>query len=125
MKKITVGEKELTFVFDTAAWVDVEATFGSIDRMYKRFDDDIMPITAGLHLAAITATSGSCDRDKKQSIPFEWLVKHATPEMTREIIAEARAAVIRGMATTEDLFDDGPVDAGLEEEEAKKIRADA
>lgn len=125
MDKITVGDKELTFVFDTAAWVDVEAQFGSIDRMYKRFDEDIMPITAGLHLAAITATSGCGDRDKKARITFDWLVKTASPEKTREIIAAARAAVIRGMATTEDLFDDGPVDAGLEEEDAKKIRADA
>lgn len=128
--RITIGGRELTLTFDTAAYVDVEKHFGSLGRMYKRFDEDILPITAGLHLAAICATSGSCDREKKgDEITFAWLVHHASPVEAQRITNMARMAVIRGMTTTESPFDDEendkPVDVGLEEEAAKKAKADA
>lgn len=128
--RITIGGRELTLTFDTAAFVDVERKFGSLERMYKRFDEDIMPVTAGMQLAAICATSGSCDRDKKgDEITFAWLVHHASPVEAQRIANIARMAVIRGMTTTETPFDDEdsdhPVDVGLEEAEAKKAKADA
>ena len=124
--RIIIGDRELTLVFDVAAWVDLEKTFGSLDRMYKRFDDDVLPITTGLQLAAITATSGTCDREKKESITFDWLVKHATPVQARQLSTMARMSIIRGMETEEKLFEEeGPVDVGLEEETAKKPMADA
>lgn len=123
---ITIGGRELTLVFDTAAWVELEATFGSLDRMYKRLAEDVLPMTTGLQLAAITATSGSCDRKKKESITFDWLVANASPKQARELGRMARNAVADGLETTESLFDeDAPSDAVLEEENAKKIRADA
>lgn len=124
--RIVIGDKELTLLFDTAAFVDLERAFGSLDRMYKMFDEDIMPMTTGLKLAAICATSGTCDRDKKQEISFAWLVKNASPVEAQKLGHMARMAVIKGMTTTESLFDDEqPVDVGLEEDAAKKQRADA
>ncbi len=122
-----IGGRELTLVFDTAAWVDVEKAFGSIDRMYKRMEEDVLPMTTGLMLTAFCATSGTCDRAKKgDDITFDWLVKHASPKEVRTLNHMAREAVLRGMETKETLFeDDGPVDVGLEEEAAKKTRADA
>jgi hypothetical protein len=124
--RIVIGDRELTLVFDTAAFVDLETAFGSIDRMYKRFDEDILPMTTGLMLAAICATSGTCDRDKKQKIEFSWLVKNATPVEAQKLGLMARTAVIKGMTTTEKLFDEEQaVDVGLEEDAAKKTRADA
>ena len=124
---ITVADRELHLVFDTAAWVDVEKVFGSLDRMYKNFDEDTLPITTGLHLAAITATSGTCDREKKDDrITFAWLVKNATPVQAQELGHLARLAILKGMERQEKgLESSGPVDEVLEEEEAKKIRADA
>lgn len=124
---ITIAGKELTLAFDTQAWVDLEKTFGSMDRMYKRFDEDILPMTTGLQLAAITATAGTCDREDKSAKPitFDWLAKNATPAQARELGVMAKAAVVRGLATTESLFADDAVDAGLEENDAKKHRADA
>ena len=125
--RITIADKELTLAFDTQAWVDLEKTFGSMDRMYKRFDDDLLPMTTGLQLAAITATAGTCDRENKADKPisFEWLAKNATPAQARQLGVMAKAAVVRGLATTESLFADDAVDAGLEENDAKKHRADA
>ena len=121
-----IGDRVLTLVFDTAAWVDVEKAFGSIDRMYKRMEEDVLPMTTGLMLSAFCATSGTCDRQKKEAITFDWLVHNASPVQVRELNRMARAAVYKGMETTESLFDDeGPVDAGLEEEAAKKTQADA
>lgn len=121
-----IGDRELTLVFDTAAWVDVEKAFGSIDRMYKRMEEDVLPMTTGLMLTAYCATSGTCDRSKKEAITFDWLVQHASPTQVRELNKLARAAVYKGMQTTESLFEnEGPVDVGLEEEAAKKTRADA
>lgn len=121
-----IGGRELKLVFDTAAWVDVEKAFGSLDRMYKRMEEDILPMTTGLMLTAFCATSGTCDRAKKEAITFDWLVQHASPKEVRILNRMAREAVLRGMETTESLFeDDGPVDAMLEEEAAKKTRADA
>ena len=95
--------------------------------MYKRFDEDLLPMTTGLQLAAITATAGTCDREDKSAKPitFDWLAKHATPSQARELGVMAKAAVVRGLATTESLFADDAVDAGLEENDAKKHRADA
>lgn len=123
---MTIGGKELHLVFDTAAWVDVEKAFGSIDRMYKRMEEDVLPMTTGLMLTAFCATSGTCDRQKKESISFDWLVRHASPEQVRTLNQMARNAVLKGMESHESLFeDDGPVDVGLEEETAKKTRADA
>lgn len=123
---MTIGGKELHLVFDTAAWVDVEKAFGSIDRMYKRMEEDVLPMTTGLMLTAFTATSGTCDRKKGESISFDWLVRHASPEQVKTLNQMARNAVLKGMESHESLFeDDGPVDAGLEEETAKKTRADA
>ena len=123
---IVIGDKELTLLFDTAAFVDLEKAFGSLDRMYKMFDEDIMLMTTGLRLAAICATSGTCDRDKKKEISFAWLVKNASPVEAQQLGHMARMAVIKGMTTTETLFDDEqPVDVGLEDEAAKKTRADA
>ena len=124
--RIVIGDKELTLLFDTAAFVDLERAFGSLDRMYKMFDEGIMPMTTGLRLAAICATSGTCDRDKKQEISFAWLVKNTSPVEAQKLGHMARMAVIKGMTTTESLFDDEqPVDVGLEEDAAKKQRADA
>ena len=125
--RITIAGKELVLAFDTQAWVDLEKTFGSMDRMYKRFDEDILPMTTGLQLAAITATAGTCDREDKSAKPitFDWLAKNATPAQARELGVMAKAAVVRGLATTESLFADDAVDAGLEENDAKKHRADA
>lgn len=121
-----IGGRELKLVFDTAAWVDVEKAFGSLDRMYKRMEEDVLPMTTGLMLTAFCATSGTCDRQKKEAISFDWLVQHASPQEVRILNRMAREAVLRGMGTTESLFeDDGPVDAMLEEEAAKKPRADA
>ena len=121
-----IGDRELTLVFDTAAWVDVEKAFGSIDRMYKRMEEDVLPMSTGLMLSAFCATSGTCDRSKKEAITFDWLVKHASPTQVRELNKMARAALYKGMGMTESLFEDqGPIDAGLEEEAAKKTRADA
>lgn len=121
-----IGGRELKLVFDTAAWVDVEKAFGSLDRMYKRMEEDVLPMTTGLMLTAFCATSGTCDRQKKEDISFDWLVQHASPQEVRTLNRMAREAVLRGMGTTESLFeDDGPVDAMLEEEAAKKPRADA
>lgn len=122
-----VGGRELKLTFDTAAWVEVEKAFGSLDRMYKRMEEDILPMTTGLMLTAICATSGTCDRQKKgDAITFDWLVHNASPKEVRTLNRMAREAVLRGMETTESLFeDDGPVDAMLEEEAAKKTRADA
>lgn len=125
--RITIAGEELIFAFDTAAWVELEKTFGSLDRMQKRFDDDVLPMTAGLQLAAITATAGTCDRDDKEAEPitFAWLVKNASPAQVQEMTGMAKLAVVRGLATTERLFEDGPIDGGLEEDDAKKTRADA
>lgn len=121
-----IGGRELKLVFDTAAWVDVEKAFGSLDRMYKRMEEDLLPMTTGLMLTAFCATSGTCDRQKKEAISFDWLVQHASPQEVRTLNRMAREAVLQGMGTTESLFeDDGPVDAMLEEEAAKKPRADA
>lgn len=124
---ITIDGREMILVFDTAAWVDLEAAFGSMERMYKRLDEDVLPMTTGLQLAAFCATSGTCDRAKKEKISFDWLVTHATPKQAHELGHKARLAVLQGMAGTETLFgdEDGPVDVGLEEESAKKTRADA
>lgn len=124
--KTTIGGRELTLIFDTAAWVELEKTFGSLDRMYKRLAEDVLPMTTGLQLAAITATSGTCDRKKKESITFDWLVANASPKQARELGRMARAAVTDGLETTESIFDeDAASDAVLEEENAKKNRADA
>lgn len=125
--RITIAGKELVLAFDTQAWVDLEKTFGSMERMHKRFDEDILPMTTGLQLAAITATAGTCAREDKTAKPitFEWLAKHATPAQARELGVMAKAAVVRGLATTESIFEDGAVDAGLEDNDAKKHRADA
>ena len=121
-----IGDRELTLVFDTAAWVDVEKAFGSMDRMFKRMEEDVLPMSTGLMLSAFCATSGTCDRSKKEAITFDWLVKHASPTQVRELNKMARAALYKGMGMTESLFEDkGPIDAGLEEEAAKKTRADA
>lgn len=123
---ITVADRELHLIFDTAAWVDVEKIFGSIDRMYKNLDEDILPITTGLHLAAATATSGTCNRDQKESISFAWLVKHATPVQAEQLGHMARMAILKGMERTEKLVETtGPVDADLEEAAAKKTHGGA
>lgn len=123
---IQIRDKTLTLVFDTAAWVDVEKTFGSMDRMYKRMEEDVLPMITGLQLAAFAATSGTCDRKKKEEITFDWLVENASPAKVREIIRLAKEEVLKGMESHESLFEDeGPVDVGLEEDDAKKTRADA
>lgn len=126
MFDITIGGRELHLVFDTAAWVDVERVFGSLDKMYKNLDEDVMPITTGLHLAAATATSGTCERKTKDDrITFAWLVKNAKPTEAQQIGHLARLAILKGMERQEEGFEEGPVDSVLEEEQAKKTRADA
>lgn len=125
---ILIGGRELTLVFDTAAFVDLETQFGSLDRMYRRFDEDMFPMITGLQLAAFCATSGTCNRDKKEKISFDWLVRSATPVEAQKLGHMARMAVLKGMATTETLFDneeEQAVDVGLEEDAAKKTSADA
>lgn len=127
-ERIAIAGKELSFAFDTQAWVELEKTFGSLTRMYKRFDDDVLPMITGLQLAAITATAGTCDRRDKDAKPitFEWLVGNASPAQVKDMIAMAKAAVVKGLKSTESIFEDeGAADAVLEENDAKKHRADA
>lgn len=123
--KVKVGERVLTMAFDVAAWCEVERTFGSLERMYQRLDNDLLPTCTGLQLAAIVATSGTCDRAKKETITYEWLSEHLRPVEVGAVVEAARKAVLRGMQVEERLFDDADVvDVGLEED-AKKKKADA
>ena len=122
--KVKVADRELTMVFDVAAWCDVERTFGSLERMYQRLDKDVLPTCTGLQLAAIVATSGTCDRAKKEAVSYEWLMQHLKPVDVGGVIEAARKAVLRGMHMDESLFDEADaVDVGLMED-AKKKTAD-
>lgn len=117
--KVTVAGKELTMVFDVAAWCNVERTFGSLERMYQRLDKDVLPVCTGLQLAAIVAKSG------KEAVTYEWLVSNLRPDEVGAVTEAARHAVLRGMHMEEQLFDEADViDVGLEED-AKKKTADA
>lgn len=123
--KVKVADRELTMVFDVAAWVGVERTFGSLERMYERMDKDILPTCTGLQLAAIVATSGTCDRAKDKPITYEWLMGALRPDEVGAVIEAARKSVMRGMRMEESLFDEADaVDVGLIED-AKKKTADA
>lgn len=123
--KVKVADRVLTMVFDVAAWCDVERTFGSLGKMYQRLDKDILPTCTGLQLAAIVATSGTCDRAKDKPITYEWLMGALRPDEVGAVIEAARKAVLRGMRMEEKLYDDADVvDVGLEND-AKKKKADA
>lgn len=120
MKKLSmvVGSRTLCMDFDLQAWLDVEAEFGSIGKMYEQIDGDTAPMTAMLRVAAITANAGERKNGCTPDITTEWMVTHMTPKQARHANSLAKLAIMHGMKR-ETVEDDGDIDMVAKELQKK------
>lgn len=115
---MTVRGREIGFYFDTRAWLQVEARFGSMGEMARRLDEDEKPLETSLALACITANAYQRKNGLPEDFTEDWLTDNFTPRQMSRAIYMAKNAYIVGMQReTED--DDTDEDAVLAELEKK------
>lgn len=119
---ITARGRTLTMYFDTAAWLEVEETFGSLEKLWAKVEADEMPMKTQLQLAAIVANAGERKAGREPDITPEWLRDNLSPKQARTINTLAKIAIQLGLkrqnADEED--ETGDIDVTLEELLKKK-----
>ena len=115
-----VAGRELEMFFDLQAWLDAEETFGSLDEMYKRMEDNKCPMKTSLMLAVVTANAGERKNGRAPDLTLEWMTGHMTPKQARTANTLAKMAVAEGLKReTTEAEDDEPVDVVAEELQKK------
>ncbi len=117
-KTITARGRELGFYFDTRAWLQVEAKFGSMGEMGRRLDENEKPIEASLSLACITANAYQRKNSLPEDVTEDWMADNLSPQQLARAIMMAKNAYVVGMQReTEDT--DADEDVVLAELEKK------
>lgn len=109
----------LRMYFDTAAWMELEEEFGSMEKMQERLDKDEHPMHINLKLAAITARCGAKHAGEKPDMTWEWLRDNLTPKQARKANTLAKLAVAEGLKRENVDEEDEAVDVVAEEIQKK------
>ena len=109
----------LRMYFDTAAWMELEEEFGSMERMQEALSSDDRPMHINLKLAAITARCGAKHAGEKPDMTWEWLRDNLTPKQARRANTLAKLAVADGLKRENMDDEDEAVDVVAEEIEKK------
>ena len=109
----------LRMYFDTAAWMELEEEFGSMEKMQEQLDKDEHPMHINLKLAAITARCGAKHAGEKPDMTWEWLRDNLTPKQARRANTLAKLAVADGLKRESVDEEDEAVDVVAEEIQKK------
>lgn len=109
----------LRMYFDTAAWMELEEEFGSLEKMQEALSNDERPMHINLKLAAITARCGAKHAGEKQDMTWEWLRDNLTPKQARKANTLAKLAVAEGLKRENMDGEDEAVDVVAEEIQKK------
>lgn len=109
----------LRMYFDTAAWMELEEEFGSMEKMQEQLDKDEHPMHINLKLAAITARCGARNEGEKPDMTWEWLRDNLTPKQARKANTLAKLAVAEGLKRESVDEEDEAVDVVAEEIQKK------
>lgn len=109
----------LRMYFDTAAWMELEEEFGSLEKMQEALSNDDRPMHINLKLAAITARCGAKHAGEKPDMTWEWLRDNLTPKQARRANTLAKLAVAEGLKRENMDDEDEAVDVVAEEIQKK------
>lgn len=109
----------LRMYFDTAAWMELEEEFGSLEKMQEALSNDERPMHINLKLAAITARCGAKHAGEKQDMTWEWLRDNLTPKQARRANTLAKLAVAEGLKRENMDDEDEAMDVVAEEIQKK------
>lgn len=109
----------LRMYFDTAAWMELEEEFGSMEKMQEALSNDERPMHINLKLAAITARCGAKHAGEKPDMTWEWLRDNLTPKQARRANTLAKLAVADGLKRENMDDEDEAVDVVAEEIQKK------
>lgn len=109
----------LRMYFDTAAWMELEEEFGSLEKMQEALSSDDRPMHINLKLAAITARCGAKHAGEKPDMTWEWLRDNLTPKQARRANTLAKLAVAEGLKRENVDEEDEAVDVVAEEIQKK------
>lgn len=109
----------LRMYFDTAAWMELEEEFGSLEKMQEALSSDDRPMHINLKLAAITARCGAKHAGEKPDVTWEWLRDNLTPKQARKANTLAKLAVAEGLKRENMDDEDEAVDVVAEEIQKK------
>ena len=109
----------LRMYFDTAAWMELEEEFGSLEKMQEALSSDDRPMHINLKLAAITARCGAKHAGEKPDMTWEWLRDNLTPKQARRTNTLAKLAVADGLKRENMDDEDEAVDVVAEEIQKK------
>lgn len=109
----------LRMYFDTAAWMELEEEFGSLEKMQEALSSDDRPMHINLKLAAITARCGAKHAGEKPDVTWEWLRDNLTPKQARKANTLAKMAVAEGLKRENVDEEDEAVDVVAEEIQKK------
>ena len=109
----------LRMYFDTAAWMELEEEFGSLEKMQEALSNDERPMHINLKLAAITARCGAKHAGEKPDMTWEWLRDNLTPKQARKANTLAKLAVAEGLKRENMDGEDEAVDVVAEEIQKK------
>lgn len=112
----------LRMYFDTAAWLELEEEFGSLEKMQEALSSDDRPMHVNLKLAAITARCGAKHAGEKPDMTWEWMRDNLTPKQARRANTLAKLAVAEGLKR-EDMDDEDEAVDVVAEEIQKKTEA--
>lgn len=121
MMAMTAAGRELQFFFNNDAWLEIEETFGTIDRMFDLIDGEEAPLKHQLKMTAIIINAGLKKAGGTPDITPEWLKEHLSPKQIRKSGTMAKMAIKIGWKRENvDDDDDTPIDEVLAEIEKKK-----
>lgn len=109
----------LRMYFDTAAWMELEEEFGSMEKMREQLETNIKPLHVSLKLAAITARCGAKHAGEKPDMTWEWMRDNLTPKQARRANTLAKLAVAEGLKRENMDDEDEAVDVVAEEIQKK------
>lgn len=119
---MTARGRTLTMYFDTAAWLEVEESFGSMEKLWAKVEADETPMKIQLQLAAIVANAGERKAGREPDITPEWLRDNLSPKQARKANTLAKMAVSLGLKreTADDDDETGDIDVTAKELLKKK-----
>ena len=131
MKTFTVAEREIPLYFSTAAWIEIDKTFGSLQKLSSMTEKGEQTAAIAVELLFVLGNQGIEHENRQAStvkqalLTRDWLIEYLRPSQVVDAVAACMDEIGDAMsmeteAEAKKKADDEPVDVVLQELQAKK-----
>lgn len=115
-----IAGRALKLVFTTAAWIEIEERYGSIEALSDKMESGDKTVKTAIDAIAILANQGEGLAGRPMDVTAEWIAANIKPNEIKAAIAEFTVAIQKGMGMEAEQEENEPVDVVLEEIAKKK-----